>query len=162
MAEQKENPTTCERCGAASEPGKPVNIYNPNTSGYPTKRVALCPACAKKDPKATLVRLSDSPASEDVPDIAPAVPDDPNVVETTEFAPKVPELNVATPAPLGDLGPVPPEVIKQKLAVQEKDHDTLMGRRQKLQAQLTQVAELLMIKRGAIAQLRDLLGNAKS
>jgi len=81
-------------------------------------------------------------------------------VETTEFAPKVPELNVATPAPL--LGPVPPEVIKQKLAVQEKDHDTLMGRRQKLQAQLTQVAELLMIKRGAIAQLRDLLGNAKS
>ena len=167
MAENKENPK-CENCGVAPEPGKPVNVYNPNTPGHPTKRVAMCPLCAAKEPKATLVS-----GVEKVPDIAPAVPDDDNVVESKEFGPKTPELIItpksdvpptpdAPPEPLKDLGPVPPEVLKQKLAVQEKDHDALVGQRQQLQDKLAQINSVIMVKRGAIAQLRDLLGNAKS
>lgn len=162
MTENKENPK-CERCG-----GVPTKVYNPNTPGFPAKRINLCDECAAKDDKAILVAGLDVAAKEagNVPVIAPAVPDDDNVVETKEFGPKVAELDVAPPdakepeAPK-DLGPVPPEIIKQKLTAQEKDHDALVGQRQQLQDKLAQINSVIMVKRGAIAQLRDLLGNAK-
>lgn len=165
MTENKENPK-CERCGEV-----PTKVYNPSTPGFPTKRISLCDKCAAKDDKAILVAgLASTPdVSETVPDIAPAVPGDDNVVETKEFGPKPAEPNVAPPEPKvptpethKDLGPVPPDVLKQKLAQQEKDHDTLVGQRQQLQDKLAQINSVIMVKRGAIAQLRDLLGNAKS
>jgi hypothetical protein len=181
MAEQKENPNSCKRCGSEKQP---INVFNPNTPGHPTKRVALCATCAANDDKVTFVsgpgiecvpdHAVPSQATENVPGIDPAVPDEDNVVETKEFGPKLQDLNVespvkintpvseATPEPPKDLGPVPPDVLKQKLATQEKDHDTLVGKRQQLQEQLTQINNVIMVKRGAIAQLRDLLGNAKS
>lgn len=160
MAEQKENPKSCERCGSTKEP---INIFNPNTSGYPTKRIALCAKCAAADSKVTFVSgpgIAPPQEAVDVPDIAPAVPNDPNVVETKEFGPKPQESSVAPPEPIGDVGPVPPEVLKQKLAKHEKDHNELVGKRQQLQGQLAQIGDIIQVKRGAIAQLRDLLGNA--
>ena len=98
-----------------------------------------------------------------MPDIAPAVGEPIPEPQTIEHGPKLQELNVAPPepkAPVENLGPVPHETLKQKLAAQEKDHDVLVGKRQELQGQLTQISNLIMAKRGAIAQLRDLLGNA--
>ena len=157
MAEQKENPK-CERCGKEG----PVNTYNPNTPGYPTKKVNLCDECAAKDSKAIFIGSPTSDKAVDVPNIAPAVPGDPNAVETIEFGPKTTELNVAPVAPVQDLGPVPPDALRQRLAAQEKDHDALIGQRTKMQGKLNEISNIIMAKRGAIATLRDLLGNAKS
>lgn len=178
MAEQKENPTKCERCGSTEQP---INTCNPNTSGYPTKRVDLCSTCIAEDPKVTFVSgpgFVPPPTPERVPDIAPVVPVDPNVVETTEFGPKLQEPIVEPQTPAGkltgkdpepptDLGPVPPDVLRQKLAKHEDDHNKLMENRKnilgginKAQEQLAQLNAVIQAKRGAIAQLRDLLGNA--
>ena len=174
MTVLKENPTKCSLCGSEEQP---INVMNPNTSGYPTKRVDLCAVCVAKNPEATFVSgpgIAPPQDTESVPAIDPAVGSDPNVVETKEFAPKLQDLNVVPPDPKvepllpkapmpdppGDLGPVPPDVIKQQLDKHEKDHDALLGKRRQLQNQLAQVAELMSQKRGAIATLRGLLGDA--
>lgn len=174
---KEENPKSCERCGSEKQP---INIFNPNTPGYPTKREALCAICAAKDPKVTYISgpgigalVAPPQAPESVPPITPAVPEPPGEVETKEFGPKLAKLDVeppapvATPEPPGDLGPVPPEIIKQKLAVHEKEHDALIENRRKIQEsisreqqQLVQISAIINAKRGAIAQCRDLLGNA--
>ena len=166
MAEQKENPKSCNLCGSEKPP---INTMNPNTPGVPTKRVDLCAACVAKNPEATFVSgpgIAPPQAPESVPPITPAVPGDPSVVETKEHGPKIQDLNVeppappATPEPPKGLGPVPEGVLRQKLAKHEQDHNQLLGKRQQLQAQLAQINEVIQVTRGAIAQLRDLLGNA--
>jgi hypothetical protein len=164
MAEPKENPK-CDNCGSSEHP---VSIYNPNTPGHPTKRKLMCDKCATEAvPKPTFIELLTAPISvpENVPDIAPAVPEPQSDTDTKEFGPKLQELNVVPPeptTPVQDLGPVPPDAIRQKITAQEKDIDALMGQEQKLQGQLAQLRNIIMAKRGAVAQLRELLGNAAS
>ena len=178
MAEQKENPTKCERCGSEKPP---INEMNPNTSGYPTKRVDLCAVCVAKDPEATFVSgpgLGAPVTPESVPDMVPVVPDDPNVVETKEFAPKLQELNVEPQTPAGkltgkdpeppkDLGPVPPDVIREKIAAHEANLDKVIEIRRKiviereqLNSRFNQVVAQINIEKVAIATLRGLLGDA--
>ena len=158
MATQ-ENPT-CDRCGEV----KPTNVYNPNTPGYPTKRINLCDKCAAEDNKATQIT---SGKPETVPDIAPAVPELVTEPETEEFGPRPAPTNAATPELPKDLGPVPADVIRQRIASHEKDHDALLESRKKLndrlnqtQTQINQANALINSKRGAIAELRGLIGDA--
>lgn len=47
--------------------------------------------------------------------------------------------------------------IEKKIEGQEKDIDTLVGKRKGITQQLTQMNDMIMAKRGAVAGLRDLL-----
>jgi hypothetical protein len=148
----KENPK-CDRCG-----GGPTNLYNPNTPGFPTKRVNMCDKCATEaSPKPTLVEAAGKPASVDekVPDIAPAVPEPDIKTSKAEFAPKVTDVPVVSAG-----GQVDVQAVKQKITAQEKDVDRLLVNRQKLQDQFTEITNMIIAKRGAIAGLRDLIKNA--
>lgn len=161
----QENPT-CDRCGRDGK-DHPTNVYDPNTSGYPTKRTNLCDECATKDNKATLIT---SGKPETVPDITPAVPEQADEVETIEFGPNVPELIVppvdGQPA-IGTPVLISKQAVEEKIAGHEKDLDTLLENRQKLQSQIPPSWQKqnnanenqISIQRVAIAALRDLLGN---
>ncbi len=159
----KENPTKCQRCGSEQQP---INVFNPNTPGVPTKRVDLCATCTARDPQVTFVSGPGigigAPDAENVPDITPAVPLPATDGQIKEFGPKVPELTVppvdGKPA-ISVTGHIANQTVEQKIAAQEKDIDTLIGKRRQMQAQLNEITNMIIAKRGAVAGLRDLLGN---
>jgi len=173
MAELKKN---CQRCESSEE----AKEYDPRTPGHPHKRIYLCKECGDADPKAV-------PIDNVVPTIDPAVPSEDSEFETQtkdevfateEHGPATPEpISIPTPKdappeePQGEntnprpvdkpvsTEPIERQIIRDKLAKQEGDFSKLIESRQAIVAKLTQVNSLIEIKKGAIAALRDALGN---
>jgi hypothetical protein len=158
----------CARC----ESGKPAKTYDPRITGKPNKTVNLCDECAGKDPKAV-------PIDNVVPAIEPAVPETPkepekpDIVEfaTQEHGPMVSEpISIPTPKnapptePTAENKPVCTEpidrqVIRDKIVKHEQQLSKLLESRQRVQAQLMQVNQMIDVQKGAIAISRDILGN---
>jgi len=127
----------CERC----ETDAPAKVYNPSIAGQPDKRIALCDECATKDPKVVLDKSG--------------IPEE-TIVTSKSKSPKA-SKNKAKDV---ETKPIDRVDIRNKIDAQEKDVDKLLGQRVKLQQQLTQLQEIIVAKRGAIAGLRDLLGDS--
>lgn len=139
----------CERCSTDKE----ARRYDPRVLSRPTKRVWLCDECAAKDPKATLDEEQTMPTKKveskvkEIVDLTP--PNEKPVEKPVEPLPK-------TPKPDG--GAVNKDEIWKKLKTHEEDVDKLFASRAKLIKQLQGVNEMIVVKKGAIASLRDVLG----
>jgi len=162
----------CDRCDS----DKPALIYDPRTPGHPNKRVNLCDECAVKDNKAVLVGGPGVPpevTKDYEATIGPEpILDDVNEIETIKFEPKTPEAieeRIVTPksklkssenlAENVETKPIDRVDIENKIKKHEKDLDTLLAKRREIQGQLEQVSAVIAVTKGAVAGLRDLLGN---
>ena len=158
----------CHRC----ESKKPAKVYDPRTPGHPHKRINLCDECAARDPKAVL-------ADDSVPSIDPAVPKEPEpATYTTETVPTpqnhvIPITNVMTkPEKSEESMPesISRESVNEQIAVHKKDLAKLEESRQAILAEgkannerareistkMTNVEQMILVKRGAIASLTAL------
>jgi hypothetical protein len=157
---ENENPQkSCDLCQSK----EPALEYDPHTPGHPHKRVNLCAECAKKNP--TYAQCVTAQPEVVVPVIEPAVP------ETKEFAPatqppieipKEPEMAnkpKATENLAADVEkpPVMRQEIQKKIDIQKADLQKLATRRNELQQQLESCEREIIARRGAIAQMNDLL-----
>jgi hypothetical protein len=152
----------CDRC----ETTEMAREYDPRTPGYPHKRVNLCDKCGERDPKAVLIADQQGGIA---PVIAtPKNAPERNEIETIKF-PQTPVAVVDNPkskrpkasenkAKDVETKPIDRVDIEKKIEEQEKDLDTLLRKRQTFQQNINQLSDMIMAKRGAVAQMRELLG----
>jgi hypothetical protein len=155
---ENENPIKCERC----ESDEPAQVYDPRTPGHPHKRVSLCDECAKKDPKVVLVTTAKEGTKIATPKDASELPDTEKVSEMVAAPASNPKRPKASQNKAKDVEtkPVDRVDIQNKIAEQEKDIDNLLKSRQEVQQNLFKLNDIIIAKRGAVAGLRDLLGDS--
>ncbi len=153
----------CDRCESQEE----AKAYDPRTAGHPHKKVDLCGKCAAKDPKAVLI-------DNVVPKIEPALPSEPKTVSipTPKNAPPqdvdkpvVVETDEPAPSPASN-EPIDRQVIRDKLAIAEKELNSaieskrrVLGQAEQVKSQLVQVQNVINVKSVEIASYRGILGN---
>ncbi len=152
----------CDRC----ETNKEAKIYDPRTAGHPHKTVNLCNKCAGKDPKAVLI-------DNKVPEIEPALPDATIQISTPKNAPPQegePKTEntyprPADPAPTPE-APIDRQVIRDKLAIAEKELNSaieskrrVLAQVEQVKTQVNQVNTVINVKSVEIASYRGILGN---
>lgn len=140
----------CQNC--ENKENLPVKTYDPWTPGHPDKRVPLCDKCGEANPKAVLdatiadIRAEETEQKEPIED---------KIVTPKSKVPKASE-NKAKDV---ETKPVDRVDIENKIKQHEEDLNKLLQKRQELRAQHEQVVTMIDAKKGAVAGLRDLLGN---